>query len=217
MTKQSIVFSGDSVREILDGRKTQTRRVITPQPDRLATVTDRRDSFGFLVERWPKMERMYANFGRCDRIHCPFGVAGSQLSVRETWAVNSVGVAGPPWMHSAEICYRADGAVMEWACPREFVHRERESLRPSWRSPLFLPRWATRLRVAVTDVRVQRVQDISTHDLGAEGIELSNNDYGARNEYRDLWNSLNEKRGYGWDANPWVWAISFRLSSVASG
>jgi hypothetical protein len=96
-----------------------------------------------------------------------------------------------------------------------------------WRPTIFMPRWASRLTLIVTDVRVQRLQDISEGDARAEGVEhrtvtkLNGSDpqkwwFGhengratAKSAFRDLWDSLNAKRSYGWDANPWVCAVTF--------
>lgn len=90
-----------------------------------------------------------------------------------------------------------------------------------WKSPLFMPRWASRLTLEVTDVRVQRVQEISEEDAVAEGlppyeygtcpyVPTSGEKTAATHRFRELWDSLNAKRGYGWDENPWVVAVTFR-------
>lgn len=85
---------------------------------------------------------------------------------------------------------------------------------------IFMPRWASRITLEVTEVRVQRLQEISEEDAIAEGISKeycdpigkhSKADWHIRNDYRDLWNSINSKRGYSWDSNPWVWCISFKV------
>jgi hypothetical protein len=81
-----------------------------------------------------------------------------------------------------------------------------------------MPRWASRIQLEVTDVRVERVQDISEEDARAEGCEgftdpnLPGSAIGScEDEFKDLWNSINEKRGFGWDVNPWVWVVEFRV------
>jgi hypothetical protein len=73
-----------------------------------------------------------------------------------------------------------------------------------------MPRWASRLTLEVTDVRVERLCEITPDDCRAEGQPIHNNDGGVRYGFGQLWNSLNAKRGFGWDANPWVWVVSFR-------
>ncbi len=99
-----------------------------------------------------------------------------------------------------------------------------------WRSPLFMPRWASRLSLEITDERVRRVQTTNAHDVVAEGIELPNIDPGrgitwyegkeddiARTYYSRVWDSINAKRGHAWETNPWVWAVTFRLLGGSDG
>jgi hypothetical protein len=78
-----------------------------------------------------------------------------------------------------------------------------------------MPRWASRITLEVTEVRVERVQEISDSDIEREGMHIENLEcvyHGRRVLFKQLWNSLNAKRGFGWDANPWVWVITFKRS-----
>lgn len=86
-----------------------------------------------------------------------------------------------------------------------------------WSSPVHMPRWTSRITLEITDVRVQRVQEISEEDAIAEGIQLNTlgppatrGYYGPRNHFKHLWDSINAKRGYSWESNPWVWAVTFK-------
>jgi len=176
------------VRAILAGRKSQTRRVIKPQPE-----------CGSDAER------------------SPYGVPGDRLWVRETLRGAVTGAA---------VRYAAD------SCPI-FRDGETPDVWP-WQRPIlssiFMPRWASRITLAVTGVRVQRVQEITEGDALSEGVvrwdhgplapmfypspeRTSDNALGydsAVNAYGELWDAVNAKRGHGWETNPWVWAITFR-------
>lgn len=131
---------------------------------------------------------------------CSFGQPGDRLWVRETWADythnivsnNGVGIAS-----TTRPIYRADDDSSLYDV--------------RWKPSIHMPRWASRITLEVTEVRVERVQEITEDDVLAEGIthEFYMTEAARIGEYRDLWNHLNAKRGYGWDANPWVWVIRF--------
>lgn len=172
--ERPILFSAEMVRAILDGRKTQTRRVLSPQP------------FPPLSGKYPPSDPFLCDDGvwrfMCGQvcydhndIRCPFGLVGDRLWVRETFIVGyPSGVAGA-WSvivpsgvrHQQErrAFYRADGND-----PPD------EAQRP-WRSPIHMPRWASRIALEITAVRVQPVQDIGGLDAIAEGIERSGEYY----------------------------------------
>jgi hypothetical protein len=102
--------------------------------------------------------------------------------------------------------YRADGEIDDLMPERDGP--------VTWRSSMYMPRWASRYLLEVTDVRVQRVQEISADDAHEEGIPY--NSEVPIEQYEDLWDSINLKRGFGWDSNPWVWAITFRRIDAAA-
>jgi hypothetical protein len=77
-------------------------------------------------------------------------------------------------------------------------------------------RWASRINLAVTNVRVERLQDISGLDTIHEGLRTPSRHDTRREEFRELWDSLNAKRGHGWDTNPWVWVVEFALEQQGS-
>jgi hypothetical protein len=187
--ERGILFSAPMVRALLDGRKTQTRRIVKER-------------------HLPSDENEY---GRA----CPYGVPGDRLWVRETWAIDECGkrvsLSPETWSKTGwpihRLLYAADGdaRVLAW----------------NKRVSIHMPRWASRITLEVTDVRVQRLQDISEDDAKAEGYTTAwlervaeagaDGPLGAptqpRHWYASLWDEIN---GPGsWAANPWVWAISF--------
>ena len=199
MKEHPVLFSGAMVRAILEGRKTQTRRVVKPQPE-CATAC------GGLT--WPISSplrgngiKIYLDNGRnlsTTLSLCPYGKPGDRLWVRETWLPFDADhvIGGKEW------AYRADCGADSEALRLEMGYR--------WRPSIHMPRRASRITLEVTDVRVQRVQEISAEDIQSEGIELVGN---YRAHFRELWDSINSARGYGWSTNPWVWAISFKVVS----
>lgn len=196
MRERPILFSGLMVRAILEGRKTQTRRIVKPQPVE-APITNGSTSGSYLA--WPNIDAClewqdviadtdyYAKAG-----FCPHGQPGDRLWVRETWSCIDTGrlTQRKDWVR-----YRAtDGEEMHW--------------RPS----IFMPRWASRITLTIIDMRVERVQNISDADKEAEGLHASQG-YGPA-AFEALWNDINAKRGYGWNVNPWVWVIAFEMSDA---
>jgi len=216
MADRSIIMSGPMVKAILDGRKTQTRRVLRPQPIKEcashqkvghdtgsgAPVFEALDRAGCPIYAYPYPKGCLSPYPRL--AFAP----GDRLWVRETW--NTWGIfddLAPSKLTGKEgIAYAAD---------MEQPHREACG---RLRASMHMPRWASRITLHVTDVRVQRLQEISNDDCLAEGIDA--NKAGlvtvqggpamtAKAAYRDLWDSLNAKRGFGWEQNPWVMAITF--------
>lgn len=207
LRERPILFSGPMVKAILDGRKSQTRRVLA-LPEFIRSEEDAADHatvawapdghsgpgfYGWMNE--------YAEEGAV-LIRCPFGVPGDRLWVRETFR-ETVCLAGGV---SKSVEYRADALDPGGS---------------SWSPSIFMPRWASRITLEVTEVRVQRVQEITNADAQAEGVDRAemvpwpDGDPGTLGDesirsYLRLWDSLNAKRGFGWEANPWVWAVSFR-------
>lgn len=124
-------------------------------------------------------------------IRCPYGCAGDRLWVRETWCRTEDG----------GIAFRAD----TWT-----VH---PGVDETWKPSIFMPRWACRLRLEITRVRMEKLQDISEADAIAEGLEPVGV-VSARDQYHILWDDLNAKRGFGWAMDPRVWVIEFRKVSA---
>ena len=208
MADRPILFSGPMVRALLDGRKTQTRRVLSNT--RFASIFNGEWADSYVLDpgnaSWRQQEVRYA--------------AGDRLYVREAW--RTVGSAGqmdrvsPRGLGPQIVWYEADGA----APAEEFAGKFRQAMH--------MPRWASRLTLTVTDVRVQCLQEISEADAIAEGIEptgmpvdqwknylpsrfIGPGFLSATNSFLSLWDSLNADRGYGWDTNPWVVAVTFTV------
>jgi len=153
----------------------------------------------------------------CDYTHeefiarCPYGAAGDRLWVRETLR----GDGQPGNRRVGIVRYGADGEMVLVCCGCGSVHctcfdedqPTRMDLVWEWERPvvpsIFMPRWASRITLDIEAVRAERVQDISEDDARAEGVE-------DRRAFLNLWDSLNAKRGYGWNVNPWVWTLTFR-------
>lgn len=201
MAKSRIPFSGEMVRAILDGKKTQTRRVIKPQPPEEVNCVHPWKDGGF--ELGYCHPNGYDGHMIGEPIYCPYGQPGHALYVTETWCAPFLKEQVKPseMPLNTIIRYRADGL--------EYSH---------WHPSIFMPKRFSRIKIRVTDVRVQQIQDITEEDAKAEGFEKD--EWGSikvRDKYyhyyvfafRALWNQLNEKRGYSWEENPWVFAITF--------
>jgi hypothetical protein len=201
MKERPILFSGDMVRAILEGRKTQTRRIIKPQPsgikegDYCNPYNNNYEHFTF----WTKDNKMRNDVegnikGTC-HFKCPYGQPGDRLWVRETWRNNSGD--------------RFSATYYENTMSEDEIFLIRHvRKRPS----ILMPRWASRITLEIINIRVERLQDIDDKQAGEEGIEY----FKYKGPYCDsgklifkqLWESIN---GIGsWDNNPWVWVIEFR-------
>jgi hypothetical protein len=190
-TERPILFSGEMVRAILDGRKTQTRRVVDFKRIAKQTgCTKGRLAYSPTFESWG----VFDGNGAADLclVDCPYGAPGDTLWVRETCMITGTAVS-----------YRADGEMLP--------HFREQGCK--WRPSIHMPRWAARILLEVTAVRVERLQEISEADAIAEGCKATHHGDGssATDAYQYLWDSINGKReGCSWDANPWVWVIEFR-------
>ncbi len=245
--ERPIIFSGEMVCAILDGRKTQTRRVIKPQPPCDCDVQPEEMS-----KRTPEGWQAAGHSGQwwcpcCTgdwQPRCPYGVPSDRLWIREAF-VTGWPTEGGEVMYCDEdgndlpehVWYRADlrhfrgdplrrgwrsdrGAVMDGWTDEDGGHQDNIPWKPS----IHMPRWASRILLEITNVRVERVQKISESDAYAEGIteadiqavsRRNRKKPGAILAFWDLWNSINAKRGFGWDGNPWVWVITFKRVEAA--
>jgi hypothetical protein len=184
MKERPILFSGPMVRAILDGSKTQTRRVVKDaQPAGIGRCHWSNTGWAHL--------RLSGGCS-CQPVHCPYGAPGDRLWVRETWAHERDGTGCPD---DTGFLYRATDPGWD---------DEGTGLR--WRPSIFMPRIASRILPDITDVRVQRLQEISDEDARAEGYDRSH--AFPREWFALLWERIH---GPGsWHANPWVWAITFQ-------
>lgn len=207
MKEYPIIFTAESVRAILDGRKTQTRRVIKPQPE--FEAIDDIGGYALVGKDAEDFEDMVCR--------CSYGQSGDFLWVRETFFPFSKG----------QIAYKADGLHphndLTWRVER-------------WQSPIFMPRWASRILLRVVNVWPERLQDISRGDALREGLpsffsnlgytrsdprqifQVSSRDEGGYTNpveaFENWWNSIYAKRGYGWDVNPWVLVREFEIAEA---
>ena len=212
MRERPILFSDPMVRAILDGTKTQTRRVVKHKIIGPNPPTGIFDWHHPRTDEWMGAHGGGIKFGLTNAARlCPYGQPGDRLWVREAWRTSPDANAIPPRdLHdSCVITYEADdGAIAGWG---------------KYRPGMFMPRWASRITLEIVGVRVERLQDISDSDAFAEGVEKTS--YGChkhapgghgcmtgRDGYRELWESIN---GPGsWDANPFVWVVEFKRIEV---
>lgn len=221
MRERPILFSGPMVRAILEGRKTQTRRVMRVQPDAVINWDNVR------LKVWHNGEKGYG----C----CPYGLPGDRLWVRETFDFLPDGRPGE--RDNCVIVYGADGATEHRTAPADYnpmiYNRQR------WRPSIHMPRWASRNIYDIVAVQPQRLLHITPEDVAAEGLARLSKDGGRTwkwglpdrdgqpgtddhgwpwerwdadpvRAYLKLWDQINAARGFSSDKNPWVWAITYR-------
>lgn len=204
MADKPIIFSAPMVGALLDGRKSMTRRVLKPQPE-----SPRVAGACLMGDQWVFTGRDGSPLGP---IYMPYA-PGDRLWVKEAFVsgfdVDDNGRA----VGERKVWYRATDSGLSWYDPDS----ESTLDNPPWRSPRFMPRWASRLTLTVTDVRMQRVQDISDDDARAEGVQqvgeiwIGGNGYAhsPQDAFMVLWREIH---GPGaWDANPWVAALTFTV------
>lgn len=239
MTEHPILFSAPMVRAILDGRKTQTRRVVKPQPDHhweslpgyrldmrpqlVAGGLAVRHVHSIPMRPFAREQQRTSDLGPWST--CPAGAPGDRLWVRETWCL-----AHPDYHDEAEGIrlgrpVRDDGRWCHYRATDDVDSGDKENASP-WRPSIHMPRWASRITLEVTGVRVERLQDITEADAMAEGVDTFDGvapeqrvpgpgfngarlgDQPHRLPFADLW-----EKTYGedaWDANPWVWVVEFK-------
>lgn len=203
--ERPILFSGPMVRAIRERRKTQTRRVMKPQPTydglpvmRISPLLAGRDCHktGEFMKHHPQYDRVVQS-----GLWCPYGVPGDRLWVRETLGT----LADESWIYSADclpVMVDPDNetAMLVWC------HHKEQNYCPS----IYMPRWASRITLEITEVRAERLRDISEEDAITEGVTVES-DWTACMNFAKLWSSIHKADGpNGWAANPWVWAISFQ-------
>lgn len=202
MKERPMIFNAEMVRAILDGRKTQTRRLVNPEPDSPQLLEARTAESGCVYAIHANRSNVHQGRFRWD---CPFGKPGDRIWVRETWARYNID------QDSHDMAYRA-------TTPEDWPEEGR------WRPSIHMPRWASRITLEITGVRVERLQSISDEDVDAEGFA---GDYptsalpalfpgepsdwshlSMRDCYGVLWKSIYGEES--WQSNPWVWVIEFK-------
>ncbi|EAU9419132.1 hypothetical protein EOH98_07290 [Salmonella enterica] len=199
MKERGMIFNAEMARAILDGRKTQTRRPIKWKQTRFTEIAERDDG-----SLWPWVED-------CERggdiwFACPYGEIGDRIWVRETFRVHSRAT------DVATLVYRAS-VRNSWT---EQTHRvpiavcDKQATPEKWTPSIHMPRWASRITLEITDVRVERLNDIRECDAKAEGGQTECTLIGDKYYpgFRSLWKSIYGEES--WAANPWVWVIEFK-------
>lgn len=226
MKETPILFSAEMVRAILDGRKNMTRRVIKPQPpeycDYFAIRGDEPERFRGYMRPGEPTDFLLPKY--------PYGQPGDRLWVRETWQELNIGFY-------KVVAYKAgcNNDTFDFVHPNNTIEKIKVN---TWRPSIHMPKEAARIWLEIDEIRVERVQDITENDAEWEGVggcpyeHRVCNAYGyghdstcwaegdclnpnkacsksLREHFRELWDSINAKRGFGWDVNPWVWVIEF--------
>jgi len=228
MTERPILFSDAMVRAILAGTKTITRRVLTPQPHEETGPISVGRYHPTVVRRGleePGDERFGAHTSE-QSWPCPYGEPGDRLWVREAWS----------YYGGDEYLYQCDPMAVGFRASDDFGGRLIPGCRSipggRWRPSIHMPRWASRLTLEVTSVRVERVQSITEDDARAEGcsghdpepVAEGGTIYAMKGRssapsplahFRALWDSINGARpGCSWADSPWVWVVGFRRVST---
>ncbi|MEL1921171.1 hypothetical protein AAA298_16720 [Klebsiella variicola] len=221
MTERGMIFNAEMVRAILDGRKTQTRRIMKVQPK---PSKSRPGDFWFSSKKLESMVHVsdlapgnspIADYHLFIQEHCcPFGAVGDRIWVRETFCpVDDTQYGGEKWVdYRATPKFEASHPA-GWDC----APNDAEALK--WRPSIHMPRWASRILLEITDVRVERLNAISQADAIAEGappshpsIDCVSQEYGfpdfSRSWFGQTWQHIYGEES--WDANPWVWVIEFK-------
>ena len=214
MKERGMIFNSEMVRAILDGRKTQTRRIMKIQPEHsglgLRRVIDSKNGSVDGQYFWSSSDACGLK-ARSKSFACPFGAVGDRIWVRETWA--EAGACAPDLK-----LYRANypehvPSIYENVPPAEEIR---------WTPSIHMPRWASRILLEITDVRVEQLNAISEEDARAEGIidggclncgepepcGCANPEPDATDAFAYLWQSIYGQEN--WNANPWVWVIEFK-------
>ncbi|ENO4066756.1 hypothetical protein ACBH83_003743 [Klebsiella variicola] len=208
MKERGMIFNGEMVRAILDGRKTQTRRIMAPQPadDIERGIFPNPEAIGWKSSLRHKHGSTTAHF-------CPYGKPGDRIWVRETFQgplfdydLMDSYCKDPTPFEKPEFCvYKADGV------PAPEFYDADDELHCCWRPSIHMPRWASRILLEITGVRVERLQSITLGDIckevGCGLYDFRPATYGFQ-VWEELWKSI-----YGaesWNTNPWVWVIEFK-------
>jgi hypothetical protein len=217
MKERPILFNAAMVNAILAGRKTQTRRVVKPQPPETHSFG------GYVIEASPRKNEGKFKWGIkkgeyhfADSIYarCPYGQPSDRLWVRESWSGEYHMAGIKP---SRRIDYPDEANHMP-VLPVTWYWADGEPESGDWERPrpsIHMPRWASRITLEIVSVRVERLQDISAKDAAQEGVSFGRItdqatgeiDRDACEAFEELWQSINGAES--WDANPWVWVVEF--------
>lgn len=235
MKEIPMLFSTPMVQALLAGRKTVTRRLVQPMrgrqsewltPELINSVPHGEIIKGGWQMHHPKAGQNHAGVdvaydSPLGWIECPYGQPGDLIWVRETYKIEGSMSHGESVLG---VKYKADGRWIQNDSKEvfEIFHKSKEG----WRPNIFLPKVAARIWLQVTDIRVERLQDITEQDAQAEGMEKIDESifcwrhYGgkyagcsdARTSFQSIWQSINGDES--WNSNPWVWVNSFNVLST---
>jgi hypothetical protein len=225
MIEHPIIYTAENVRAILEGRKTQTRRIIKPQPGiglfarSCFRGIDKPEPAFAMMELGPR-DGKFLHY-----LNCPYGQPGDRLYVREAFAQ----------MYRGEVCIKDENDPLECKDCRdcEIVYKAEnpgdkypggwddgeDPDCPRWKSPYHMHRWQSRINLKIDSIHVERLQDITLEDIKAEGctcapvpgqLSSRNDGYQYYKAFEYLWDSINTSRGFPWSSNPFVWAIEFQ-------
>jgi hypothetical protein len=227
MEEHPILCNDAMVRAILAGRQTQDRRPIKVPPFKATRAYPKDGCSSYVIQCINESDTFEMIYWYRDDdselgiwhepVRCPWAI-GDRLWVREAWAQdlehNRLFYRADIDGSSGRVPYLMDGAG-------GFGGGVGEARIDKWRPSIHMPRWASRLTLEITNIRVQQVQDISEGDAEREGWQFQNHPLMKRYDpvtmdtarlwFRDLWDSIYAKRGLGWDANPWVWILDFKV------
>lgn len=215
MRERGIIFNAEMVRAILDGRKTQTRRVMQFQPESpshgIRFITEAKSSADIGKYFWSESNAL-GNRARSKLFTCPFGQPGDRLWVRETWSEDFANYyPNDRVWYAANDDRRRDIEIVDGVrgiySPESDVH-----VPFRWRPSIHMPRWASRITLEITGVRVERLCDISDEEAGKEGYPANPYPFGGRMDkwlwFRQLWDSIYPNQSF--KHNPWVWVVEFK-------
>lgn len=239
MKERPILMSAPMVRAILEGRKSQTRRVVKPEPPpqpapnchplhKAIHPEPYLDAYcgGKKTEKNPRGMGVEWCWWQVDdrqclpAFRCPYGIPGDRLWVREAHAIlPATAYRGSREEDGSQIPHRESGDGYYWSIYREGWSRSA----PRWSPSIHMPRWASRLTLEIKSVRVERLQEISEEDARAEGISdggclscgesepcgCADPEPSARDTFAYLWHERYGDSDKGWHSNPWVWVIQF--------
>jgi len=214
MKKRPAILGPEMVRAVLEGREASIIKPMKPQPR--GEFAGYKTDLGYPSSRgwfWAGFWLSQSRDGSPGYFKCPHGQVGDRLWVKETWQLAS----------TMGVCHAIDDYVIYRATDPDWETIEGWK----WRSPIFMPRWASRITLEITDIRVERLQDIGLFDLFAQlgaakkdiwpHRELSPEEYGNElmPDFIELWNSIYIKKGLGWNVNPRMWITKVKLLQKA--
>lgn len=216
MKEKPILFNTEMVRAVLDGRKTQTRRVIKPQPNHQLEMCP--------YSGWAEMGDVGNGKTGCHcnggKFKCPYGQVGNRLWVRERFCLGEI-VSGDSLPEEIDPLYIEQPHGKGVVIPYEYAISQDIGIEDvKWKPSIFMRREYSRINLEIVDIRVERVMDITPEDALAEGIEAwvekhqpigDKRSIYPHSDFAFLWDSINKERGYGWDVNPWTWVVEFKV------